>query len=202
MESSSIRVIVVEDSVPSSVKFLMDYKLFRQGTYQEVRAAGMQSLRESIVAIEPSFAKHVSSLTDWHQLSLLSVESGRCPRWYKPGLLLIGDAAHVMSPVGGVGINYAVQDATVASNLLASPLKSGRVEVRDLAKVQSDRELPTRIIQAVQSAVQKRIIANAFNSTGGVRIPPLLGLAVRIPVIRDIPARLIAFGVHRAHVVN
>jgi 2-polyprenyl-6-methoxyphenol hydroxylase-like FAD-dependent oxidoreductase len=176
--------------------------VFPKGTYQEVRAAGMQSLRESIVAIEPSFAKHVSSLTDWHQLSLLSVESGRCPRWYKPGLLLIGDAAHVMSPVGGVGINYAVQDATVASNLLASPLKSGRVEVRDLAKVQSDRELPTRIIQAVQSAVQKRIIANAFNSTGGVRIPPLLGLAVRIPVIRDIPARLIAFGVHRAHVVN
>jgi 2-polyprenyl-6-methoxyphenol hydroxylase-like FAD-dependent oxidoreductase len=81
-------------------------------------------LRDSIVAIEPSFAKHVASLTDWHQLSLLSVESGRCPRWYKPGLLLIGDAAHVMSPVGGVGINYAVQDATVASNMLASPLKS------------------------------------------------------------------------------
>jgi 2-polyprenyl-6-methoxyphenol hydroxylase-like FAD-dependent oxidoreductase len=114
-----------------------------------VRAAGLQPLRDSIVAIEPSFAKHVASLTDWHQLSLLSVESGRCPRWYKPGLLLIGDAAHVMSPVGGVGINYAVQDATVASNMLASPLKSGRVEVSDLAKVQSDRELPTRIIQAV-----------------------------------------------------
>jgi 2-polyprenyl-6-methoxyphenol hydroxylase-like FAD-dependent oxidoreductase len=176
--------------------------VFPKGTYQQVRAAGLQPLRDSIVAIEPSFAKHVASLTDWHQLSLLSVESGRCPRWYKPGLLLIGDAAHVMSPVGGVGINYAVQDATVASNMLASPLKSGRVEVSDLAKVQSDRELPTRIIQAVQSAVQKRIIANVLSSPNGVKIPLLVRLAVRIPVIRDIPARLIAFGVHRAHVEN
>lgn len=79
--------------------------VFPKGTYRQVRAAGLQPLRDSIVAIEPSFAKHVASLSDWHQLSLLSVESGRCPRWYKPGLLLIGDAAHVMSPVGGVGIN-------------------------------------------------------------------------------------------------
>jgi 2-polyprenyl-6-methoxyphenol hydroxylase-like FAD-dependent oxidoreductase len=176
--------------------------VFPKGTYQQVRAAGLQALRDSIVAIEPSFAKHVASLTDWHQLSLLSVESGRCPRWYKPGLLLIGDAAHVMSPVGGVGINYAVQDATVASNMLASPLKSCRLEVSDLAKVQADREWPTRIIQAAQSVVQKRIIANVLSSPNGVRISPLVRLAVRIPVIRDIPARLIAFGVHRAHVVN
>jgi hypothetical protein len=93
-------------------------------------------------------------------------------------------------------------EATVASNVLASPLKSGRVELGDLAKVQSDREWPTRIIQAAQSAIQKRVIANVLSSQSGVRIPPLLSLAVRIPVIRDIPARLIAFGVHRAHVEN
>src|SRR5215467_7421859 len=176
--------------------------VFPKGTYQDVRAAGLETLRNSIVAIEPHFATHVSSLMEWHQLSLLSVESSRCRRWYKPGLLLIGDAAHVMSPVGGVGINYAIQDATVASNILASPMKAGRVEVGDLAKVQSDRELPTRIIQAVQSAVQKRVIANVLSSKNGVRIPALIRLAVRIPVIRDIPAKLIAFGVHRAHVVN
>jgi len=174
--------------------------VFPKGTYQDVRAAGLEALRNSIVAIEPGFAKHVIALTDWHQLSLLSVESSRCPRWYKPGLLLIGDAAHVMSPVGGVGINYAIQDATVASNMLASPLKAGHVEVSELAKVQSDRELPTRIIQAAQSAVQKRIIANVFSSPNGLRIPTLLRLALRIPFVRDIPARLIAFGVHRAHV--
>jgi 2-polyprenyl-6-methoxyphenol hydroxylase-like FAD-dependent oxidoreductase len=176
--------------------------VFPKGKYQEVRAEGLEALRNSIIAIEPSFAKHVAALTDWHQLSLLSVESSRCPRWYKPGLLLIGDAAHVMSPVGGVGINYAIQDATVASNMLASPLKAGHVEVNDLAKVQSDREWPTRIIQSAQSAVQKRIIANVFSSKNQLRIPSLLRLAVRIPVIRDIPARLIAFGIHRAHVEN
>ena len=176
--------------------------VFPKGTYQEVRAPGLEALRNSIVAIEPAFANHVAALTHWHQLSLLSVESSRCPRWYKPGLLLIGDAAHVMSPVGGVGINYAIQDATVASNILAEPLRSGRVYVNDLAKVQADREWPTRIIQAVQSGVQKRIIANVFNSPNGVQISPLVRLAVRIPVIRDIPAKLIAFGVDRAHVAS
>lgn len=176
--------------------------VFPKGTYQEVRAAGLEALRNSIVAIEPAFANHVAALMHRHQLSLLSVESSRCPRWYKPGLLLIGDAAHVMSPVGGVGINYAIQDATVASNILAEPLRSGRVYVNDLAKVQADREWPTRIIQAVQSGVQKRIIANVFNSPNGVQISPLVRLAVRIPVIRDIPAKLIAFGVDRAHVAS
>jgi 2-polyprenyl-6-methoxyphenol hydroxylase-like FAD-dependent oxidoreductase len=176
--------------------------VFPKGTYKEVRAAGLEALRTSIVTIEPQFVKHVEALTDWQQFSLLSVESSRCPRWYKAGLLLIGDAAYVMSPVGGVGINYAIQDATVASNILASPLKAGRVEVGDLAKVQSDREWPTRIIQAAQSAVQRRIVANVLNSPNGVRIPALLPLLFRIPVIRDIPARLIAFGVRRAHVEN
>jgi 2-polyprenyl-6-methoxyphenol hydroxylase-like FAD-dependent oxidoreductase len=176
--------------------------VFPKGTYKDVRAAGLEALRTSIVAIEPQFAKHVTELTDWQQFSLLSVESSRCPRWYKPGLLLIGDAAHVMSPVGGVGINYAIQDATVASNMLASPLKAGRVEVGDLAKVQSDREWPTRIIQAAQSAIQKRIVANVLNSPSGGRIPAVFPFLFRIPLIRDIPARLIAFGVHRAHVKN
>lgn len=176
--------------------------VFPKGTYQEVRAAGLEALRNSIVAIEPQFAKHLGSLTDWHQFSLLSVESSRCPRWYKPGLLLIGDAAHVMSPVGGVGINYAIQDATVAANLLASPLKAGRLQVSDLAKVQSKREWPTRIIQAMQSAVQKRIIASVFRSPNATRIPSFAPLLFRIPVIRDIPARLIAFGIHPAHVAE
>jgi 2-polyprenyl-6-methoxyphenol hydroxylase-like FAD-dependent oxidoreductase len=176
--------------------------VFPKGTYQDVRAAGLEALRNSITAIEPHFAKHVMSLTDWHQFSLLSVESSRCPRWYKPGLLLIGDAAHVMSPVGGVGINYAIQDATVAANLLASPLKNGTLKISNLANVQSEREWPTRIIQAVQSAMQKRIIANVFKSPSAAKIPALVPLLFRIPVVRDIPARLLAFGVHRAHVVN
>lgn len=171
--------------------------IFPKGQYQQVRAAGIEAFRKSIVQIEPSFTKHVEALKDWHQCSLLSVESSRCPTWYKPGLLLIGDAAHVMSPVGGVGINYAVQDAVVATNVLAEPLKSGRVRLEDLAAVQRQREWPTRVIQAIQSTLQTRMIASALQMQGTLRIPWFVRTFFRIPVLRDIPARLLAFGVTR-----
>lgn len=111
------RILVVFDRID----YWQVAYVFPKGQYQSLRAAGLESLRHSIVEIEPHFAEHVKTLTDWHQLAFLSVESSRCPRWFKPGLLLIGDAAHVMSPVGGVGINYAVQDAVVAANILAAP---------------------------------------------------------------------------------
>jgi 2-polyprenyl-6-methoxyphenol hydroxylase-like FAD-dependent oxidoreductase len=171
--------------------------IFPKGEYQQVRNAGMDAFRKSIVQIEPSFMKHVEALTDWHQCSLLSVESSRCPTWYKLGLLLIGDAAHVMSPVGGVGINYAVQDAVVATNVLAEPLKNGRVRLEDLAEVQRQREWPTRVIQAIQSTLQTRMIASALQVQGTLRIPWFVRAFFRIPVLRDIPARLLAFGVRR-----
>jgi 2-polyprenyl-6-methoxyphenol hydroxylase-like FAD-dependent oxidoreductase len=174
--------------------------VFPKGTYQQVRAAGLEPFRKSIAEIEPSFAKHVESLQQWHQCSLLSVESSRCPIWYKPGLLLIGDAAHVMSPVGGVGINYAVQDAVVASNLLEGPLKSGNVRVEDLAEVQRQREWPTRVMQAIQSTMQTRMIASALQQRGTLRIPWFVRLLFRIPVLRDIPARVLAFGVRRVRI--
>ncbi len=170
--------------------------VFPKGGYQQLRAAGLEALRRSIAEIEPHLAQQVQSLTDWHQCSLLSVESSRCPRWFKPGLLLIGDAAHVMSPVGGVGINYAIQDAVVAANLLAAPLKAGRLEVSDLARVQRERERSTRIMQALQAAMQNRIIANALRATT-VRIPRFVKLFFRIPVLRDLPGRVMAFGVTR-----
>ena len=174
--------------------------VFPKGHYQDLRTAGLESLRQSIVEVEPAFTEHVKSLTDWHQFSLLSVESSRCPRWFKPGLLLIGDAAHVMSPVGGVGINYAVQDAVVASNILAAPLREGRVQLSDLAKVQSEREWPTRVIQRMQGAVQNRILASVLNSQETPRIPWFVRAFFRIPFLRDIPARIIAFGVRRVRV--
>src|SRR6202011_2443380 len=107
-----------------------------KGSYQSLRAEGIGGLRRRILEIEPRLAKNAESLTDWHQVSLLSVESSRCRRWYEPGLLLIGDAAHAMSPVGGVGINYAVQDAVVAGNLLTKPLLDGRVTTDQLRSVQ------------------------------------------------------------------
>ncbi|MFZ0635965.1 MAG: FAD-dependent oxidoreductase [Candidatus Acidiferrales bacterium] len=171
-----------------------------KGHYAEIRTAGLEALRKSIAQIDPRFAPHAEHLTAWHQVSLLSVEASRCPRWYKPGLLLIGDAAHVMSPVGGVGINYAVQDAVVAANVLIAPLRAGRVEVASLAEVQRQREWPTRFIQAMQSFLQKRLIGSALKSSGPLQIPRYVRLLFRVPLLRDLPARLIAFGIKRVRV--
>jgi 2-polyprenyl-6-methoxyphenol hydroxylase-like FAD-dependent oxidoreductase len=171
--------------------------VFPKGRYQNLRADGIEAFRRAIVEIEPSLAEHVKTITDWHQCSLLSVESSRCPRWFKPGLLLIGDAAHVMSPVGGVGINYAIQDAVVTTNLLAAPLKAGRLQVADLAGVQKEREWPTKVIQGVQSGVQNRILANVLRSQTALKIPWFARAFFAIPLLRDIPARLLAFGVKR-----
>jgi 2-polyprenyl-6-methoxyphenol hydroxylase-like FAD-dependent oxidoreductase len=114
--------------------------------------------------------------------------------WFRSGLLLIGDAAHVMSPVGGVGINYAIQDAVAAANLLVEPLRRGLVTTEQLRRVQRERELPTRIIQTIQTFVQRRVIASALRAQQAIKVPLLLRLLLRAPVIRDLPARLVAFG--------
>src|SRR6266571_3270304 len=171
-----------------------------KGTYQQLHAGGLEALRKSVADLMPSMADRVDALQEWKQVSLLSVESNRLPRWHHPGLLLIGDAAHVMSPVGGVGINYAIQDAVVAANVLTEPLKVGKIRLSDLAKVQRKRELPIRIIQGFQNFMQQRVIANVLGS-GSVsssdeplKISPLMRLFVKLPVIGTLPARLIAFG--------
>ncbi len=176
-----------------------------KGTYPELRHEGIESLRRSYAELVPQLADRVEHLEDWKQVSLLSVESSRCPRWYRPGLLLIGDAAHVMSPVGGVGINYAIQDAVVAANVLAGPLKKSQSQLKSLdvgylAAVQRRRELPTRIIQAAQALIQRAIVANALRSNEPFRPPALLRLLLRVPVLRDLPGRIVAFGVWPVHV--
>ena len=176
--------------------------VFPKGHYQELRAQGIAAIRRTIAEIEPRLAKNVESLTDWQQLSLLSVESSLCPRWHKPGLLLVGDAAHVMSPVGGVGINYAIQDAVVAANLLTNPLKEGRVTESQLAQVQRQREWTVRVIQRMQSIMQNNLLAKALTSQGPVRVPWQMRLLVRIPILRDVPSRLIAFGPRRVRLLN
>ncbi|HYA97958.1 MAG TPA: FAD-dependent oxidoreductase [Methylomirabilota bacterium] len=173
--------------------------VFPKGKYQEIRAAGVEALRKTIVEIDPRFARHTESITDWQQFSLLSVESSRCSVWHKPGLLLIGDAAHVMSPVGGVGINYAIQDAVVAANVLAGPLKAGRVTEADLAKVQRQRMWPTEVIQRMQSLMQERLIAPALSSEKALDVPWVVRALLRIPMLKNLPSRMIAYGPRRVH---
>ena len=169
-----------------------------KGRYQQLRTAGLEALRQSLVEVVPELSDRVEQLQDWSQVAFLSVESNRLPRWYRPGLLLIGDAAHVMSPVGGVGINYAIQDAVVAANVLSNDLKTGTVQISHLATVQRHREIPTRFIQAFQSVAQQRIFARVLNSDPSFQLPAFL----RIPILRDLPARLVAFGVWKVHVDN
>ena len=171
-----------------------------KGSFQQVRAAGLEALRRSITEMAPEYEDRAETLQDWDQIAVLSVESSRCPQWYRPGLLLIGDAAHVMSPVGGVGINYAIQDAVVAANVLTDPLLAGQVRLESLRQVQRERETPTRIIQWIQKQVQQRIIGAALKSNAPLTVPPTIRLLLRIPILRDIPARIIAFGVRRVHV--
>jgi len=170
-----------------------------KGTYPELRHEGIESLRRSFAELIPEFAERIEHLEDWRQVSLLSVESSRCLRWYRPGLLLIGDAAHVMSPVGGVGINYAIQDAVVAANVLAGPLKESQERLKDLdtrylAAVQRRRELPTRFIQAIQTQIQRRVLANVLRSDRPLAPPRWLRLLPRVPMVRSVPARIFGLG--------
>jgi 2-polyprenyl-6-methoxyphenol hydroxylase-like FAD-dependent oxidoreductase len=176
--------------------------VFPKGQYQELRTKGVEAVRQSLAEAEPRFAKHAEALTDWRQFTLLSVESSRCALWHKPGLLLIGDAAHVMSPVGGVGINYAIQDAVEAANVLTAPLLSGKISDLDLAEVQKRREFPTRVIQRMQALMQQRLVASVLQSQLSVNIPWPLKLFFRIPVLRDVPARMIGFGIKRTRLAQ
>ncbi|MDP9425357.1 MAG: FAD-dependent oxidoreductase [Actinomycetota bacterium] len=170
-----------------------------KGTFPELRHAGIEELRSRFAGLVPEFSGRLTHLTYWKQVSLLSVESSRCERWYGPGLLLIGDAAHVMSPVGGVGINYAIQDAVAAANLLSKPLAESQnrlvaLDVSHLRAVQLRRELPTRAIQAAQSLMQRRVLAVALGSDRPFGPPLTMRLLLRVPILRDIPGRMVAFG--------
>lgn len=175
-------------------------QVYTKGSYQQVRGAGIEQFRKQLAQLIPEMADRVDELQEWKQISVLSVESDRLPRWYRPGLLLIGDAAHVMSPVGGVGINYAIQDAVVAANILSEKLKYGVVEIQDLARVQRERELPTRILQAFQTFIQKNVFSQAIGSTEQFQLPLPLRMLLRIPFVSSIPARFIAVGPFPAHV--
>lgn len=170
-----------------------------KGTADQVRARGLAAFKRSLVELVPPLADRVEELEDWEQVKLLSVQSNRLGRWHRPGLLCIGDAAHAMSPIGGVGINLAIQDAVEAANVLAGPLRAGRVESGHLEHVQRRRQWPTRVIQALQHALQRRLVAPVL-ADGDIALPRLLGLLRQAPLLQRVPAYLIGFGVRRVHV--
>jgi 2-polyprenyl-6-methoxyphenol hydroxylase-like FAD-dependent oxidoreductase len=173
-----------------------------KGGYQKIKADGLEHLRADIGELMPAFADRMQTITEWKQVSVLSVESSRVKRWYRPGLLLIGDAAHVMTPVGGVGINYAIQDAVAAANILTDDLREGKVRTSNLARVQRRRELPTRLIQSLQNLMQKQLLERATDTKGSPVLPLMFKLALHTPVLRDIPAKLVGFGPRRERVKN
>jgi 2-polyprenyl-6-methoxyphenol hydroxylase-like FAD-dependent oxidoreductase len=174
--------------------------VIRKGEYQNVRAEGLEAFRRSVGEAIPEFADRTGELLDWEAVKLLTVQADRLRRWHRPGLLCIGDAAHAMSPVGGVGINLAVQDAVAAANALAGPLRAGRVRVRDLMAVQLRRELPTRAIQVLQSFAQRRVVASSLRRGGAPSLPSPARALLRLRPVRDLPARIIAFGIWPEHV--
>jgi len=171
--------------------------VIEKGGYQRLRAAGLAAFRSDLATLEPALADRVDELRGWSDLSVLEVKVDRLRRWHRPGLLCIGDAAHAMSPVGGVGINLAVQDAVAAANLLVRPLRTGTLSERDLARVQRRRALPAAVTQAGQRAIHRRIVAPLLD--GGAPPAPVRMLE-RFPALQAIPAYLLAIGIRPEHV--
>jgi 2-polyprenyl-6-methoxyphenol hydroxylase-like FAD-dependent oxidoreductase len=171
-----------------------------KGAIDEIRRRGLESFRGEIAAIAPFLGDRVSELRDWDDVKLLTVAVDRLRQWYRPGLLCIGDAAHAMSPVGGVGINLAIQDAVAAANILARPLREGSLATDDLRKVQERRMLPTRITQGLQVFIQERVIVKVIGSQEKLSLAWPLRLLRRWPFLRRIPARLVGIGFRPEHV--
>ena len=171
-----------------------------KGSADEVRAAGIERFRENVAAMVPFARDRVDELRSWDDIKLLTVKVDRLRQWSRAGLLCIGDAAHAMSPVGGVGINLAIQDAVAAANLLAAPLRDGRLATQDLERVQRRRMLPTRVTQRIQVLVQRRVITRALRSREALRPPLVVRLLARFAFLQRIPAWLVGIGIRPEHV--
>jgi 2-polyprenyl-6-methoxyphenol hydroxylase-like FAD-dependent oxidoreductase len=171
-----------------------------KGGIERVQAQGLEAFRERVVAMSPFLRDRIGEIKSWDDVKLLTVAVDRLRQWWRPGLLCIGDAAHAMSPIGGVGINLAVQDAVAAANALAAPLRAGTLKPDDLAAVQHRRDWPTRITQRLQLAIQNRIISRVLTSREKPKVPFAARLLDWFPILRRIPARLIGVGVRPEHV--
>jgi 2-polyprenyl-6-methoxyphenol hydroxylase-like FAD-dependent oxidoreductase len=173
--------------------------LIRKGSFEEMKAAGLEAFRKTLLQIAPYLGDRVEELKDWDQIKLLSVQLNRLRQWYLAGLLCIGDAAHAMSPAGGVGINLAIQDAVATANLLSDALRERRVTEYLLAQVQRRREFPTRVTQRIQATVHK-MFDRLFRNPGPAKPPWQLKIAVRIPGVRRLLARAVGMGVRPEHI--
>jgi 2-polyprenyl-6-methoxyphenol hydroxylase-like FAD-dependent oxidoreductase len=171
-----------------------------KGGHEAVRAAGLEQFRRTLLDTAPFLGNRVNELQDWNQIKLLTVLIDRLREWYRDGLLCIGDAAHAMSPVGGVGINLAIQDAVAAANILTGPLKTRRLVVEDLRAVQRRREFPTRVTQRMQVLVQNNVLLPSLQRGAPARLPRLIGIFNEFPALRRIPARIVGLGFRPEHV--
>jgi 2-polyprenyl-6-methoxyphenol hydroxylase-like FAD-dependent oxidoreductase len=158
------------------------------------------TFRDAVAAMAPTLRDRLGEIKSWDDAKLLTVTVDRLKRWWKPGLLAIGDAAHAMSPVGGVGINLAIQDAVAAANLLAGPLRAGTVAPADLEAVQRRREFPVRIVQGVQIAIQRQVLGRLLVANKPLRAPWLLRALASISALRTLPAYFVGVGVRPEHV--
>ncbi len=173
-----------------------------KGTIDRLREAGLDAFRGDVTRVVPFVADRIAEIASWDDVKLLTVQVNRARRWSRPGLVCIGDAAHAMSPVGGVGINLAIQDAVAAANLLTAPLRSGRVTPADLAAVQRRREWPTRVTQRLQMLAQEGVVRPVLDRTGPITPPLGLRLLGRFPILQRLPARLVGLGVRPEHVAT
>ncbi|CAM5768576.1 monooxygenase [Labrys miyagiensis] len=171
-----------------------------KGGYDRVKQAGLPVLRQKLAHLAPALQGRPDEIRSWDDVKLLTVSVDRLRQWHRPGLLCIGDAAHTMSPVGGIGINLAIQDAVATANLLHAKLREGRVTDADLGALQRRREWPTKVTQWGQVQVQNRVISTVLASSQALKPPLLLRLLGRFPLLRRIPARLIGMGVRPEHI--
>jgi 2-polyprenyl-6-methoxyphenol hydroxylase-like FAD-dependent oxidoreductase len=171
-----------------------------KGGIERVQAEGIEAFRKRVEEMSPFLADRTGELKTWDDIKLLSVTVDRLQRWWRPGLICIGDSAHAMSPIGGVGINMAVQDAVAAANQLSGPLKAGHVSVEDLHAIQERRTLPVSFTQWLQLTIQKRIISRVLASEQRPKPPLFFKLFGVFPVLRRIPARLLGIGIRPEHI--
>jgi 2-polyprenyl-6-methoxyphenol hydroxylase-like FAD-dependent oxidoreductase len=171
-----------------------------KGQFEEMRRQAFEVFRADVMRLAPYARERLRELRSWDDVKLLTVRVDRLLEWFRPGLLCIGDAAHAMSPVGGVGINLAIQDAVAAANVLFKPLREGQLTIDHLRRIQKRRELPTRVTQRLQVIVQRRIIARVLGETGPLKPSLAVRLLAKVPFFRRIPARIVGLGIRPEHV--